>query len=144
MNPSFSIAHIRDLMPMFHAKSAEVRPPPREKSTSNWSIGSIPLQPHVQLCDTWLCQVSKHQSGETTIDVLKWLSRTALDMIGLVGFNYDFNSIAEGETNELAQAFHELVKPAASDVSFGVSFGRDHGACETINCLDCHRFSRSC
>lgn len=86
MNPCFGIAQIRDLMPIFYSKSFELR-------------------------DVWLNQVSENPKGIATIDVLDWLSRMTLDVIGLAGFNYEFNSMSEGETNELAQAFQVLFYP---------------------------------
>jgi len=46
---------------------------------------------------------------ETEIDVLKWLSRTTLDVIGLAGFNYKFNALNAEETpNELSTAFNSV------------------------------------
>jgi len=46
-------------------------------------------------------------STPLTVDVVHWLSRTTLDIIGLAGFNYDFNTLRQGEDGtELAAAFH--------------------------------------
>ncbi|KAG8889125.1 hypothetical protein FRB98_005740 [Tulasnella sp. 332] len=83
MNPCFGLAQIRDLMPIFYAKAFELR-------------------------DVWLSQVTD-DSEEQEVDVLQGLSRATLDVIGLAGFSYDFNTLAKGETNELAKAFHELL-----------------------------------
>ncbi|KAG9003813.1 hypothetical protein FRB93_010829 [Tulasnella sp. JGI-2019a] len=88
MNPCFGTAQIRGLMPIFYTKAFELR-------------------------DIWLNQMSEH-SGETEVDALEGLSRATLDVIGLAGFNYDFNALVEGETNELANAFHGLVVPTTS------------------------------
>ncbi|KAG9003793.1 hypothetical protein FRB93_010809 [Tulasnella sp. JGI-2019a] len=88
MNPCFGIAQIRELMPIFYAKSFELR-------------------------DMWMSKISEH-SGTAEIDALQGLSRATLDIIGLAGFSYDFNAIAEGETNELAKAFNELLTPTTS------------------------------
>ncbi|KAG9003795.1 hypothetical protein FRB93_010811 [Tulasnella sp. JGI-2019a] len=88
MNPCFGIAQIRELMPIFYAMSFELR-------------------------DMWMNKISAN-SGAAEIDVHQGLSRATLDIIGLAGFNYDFNAIAEGETNELGKAFYELFKPGAS------------------------------
>jgi hypothetical protein len=42
-----------------------------------------------------------------TVDVLHWLSRATLDIIGLSGFNYDFNTLRQGaDGTELSAAFH--------------------------------------
>lgn len=37
----------------------------------------------------------------------RWIGATTLDVIGLAGFDYDFNTLAERD-NELANAFHEM------------------------------------
>ncbi|KAG9003792.1 hypothetical protein FRB93_010808 [Tulasnella sp. JGI-2019a] len=94
MNPCFGIAQIRELMPIFYAKSFELR-------------------------DVWMSKISEH-SGAAEIDALQGLSRTTLDIIGLAGFNYDFNAIAEGETNELARAFNDALAPTASTQVFSI------------------------
>jgi hypothetical protein len=41
-----------------------------------------------------------------TVDVVPWLTRATLDIIGLAGFGYSFGSLANlSETNELEEAF---------------------------------------
>jgi hypothetical protein len=43
---------------------------------------------------------------------LHWLSRAAIDIVGLAGFDYDFNTLQAGETgNELSAAIHTLNSP---------------------------------
>ncbi|KAG9036104.1 hypothetical protein FRB95_009892 [Tulasnella sp. JGI-2019a] len=69
-------------MPIFYSKSFELR-------------------------DMWMGKISEH-SGLVEVDALQGLSRITLNIIGLAGFNYDFNAIAGGETNELMMAFNEL------------------------------------
>ena len=90
MNPAFSTAHIRSLMPTFYAKSQLVR-------------------------DIWLSAIpsttsEKAEKPQGTINALDTLSRMALDIIGLTGFDYPFDALrnvgTKGEYgNELAQAF---------------------------------------
>ncbi|KAG8889111.1 hypothetical protein FRB98_005726 [Tulasnella sp. 332] len=88
MNPCFGAAQIREFVPVLNAKTS-------------------------QLHDIWLNQVPDHPEG-LEVDVLEGLSRATLDVIGLAGFNYDFNALVEGETNVLAMAFHDLVSPTDS------------------------------
>ncbi|KAG9036108.1 hypothetical protein FRB95_009896 [Tulasnella sp. JGI-2019a] len=88
MNPCFGIAQIRELMPIFYAKSFQLR-------------------------DMWMSKISE-QSGAAEIDALQGISRTTLDIIGLAGFSYDFKAVVEGETNELAIALNELLTPPTS------------------------------
>ncbi|KAG9023892.1 hypothetical protein FRB95_012370 [Tulasnella sp. JGI-2019a] len=84
ISPSFGTAQLRELMPIFYAKSNELR-------------------------DRLLNKVTEG-SGRAEEDVLRWLSRMALDVIGFAGFDYDLDSLAAGETNELAQASQKLQK----------------------------------
>lgn len=50
-------------------------------------------------------------AGSTAvIDVLFWLSRTALDIIGEAGFDHHFNSLEQGDDpDELVEAFGDLM-----------------------------------
>ncbi|KAJ2913200.1 hypothetical protein MD484_g7214, partial [Candolleomyces efflorescens] len=82
MNPAFGAAQIRELTDVFVEKSIEMR-------------------------DAWSADISKQQDG--SIDVLSWLSKMTLDVIGQAGFNYQFNSLADGEgKNELNHAFSTI------------------------------------
>ena len=91
MNPSFSIAHIRSLMPTFYDKAQIVR--------DIW-LSSIPT-----------ATAEKNEKPKGTVNILDTLSRMALDIIGLTGFDYPFDALRnaggkDGEYgNELAQAF---------------------------------------
>ncbi|KDQ21004.1 hypothetical protein BOTBODRAFT_51026 [Botryobasidium botryosum FD-172 SS1] len=82
-NPSFSLAQIRMLTPMFFEKSDELR-------------------------DILLSQIDSataEVSGKK-IDMFLWLSRVTLDIIGLAGFDYPFNALSQtGEENALSAAF---------------------------------------
>ncbi|KAG9018778.1 hypothetical protein FRB90_009782 [Tulasnella sp. 427] len=87
MNPSFGPAQLRDIMPIFYDKAYELK-------------------------NTWTTQIEAEQTAdEIDTDALAWLNRATLDIIGLAGFGYDFNSLAEGKKNELAQAFARLFTP---------------------------------
>jgi hypothetical protein len=113
MNPAFGAAQIRELTDIFVEKSIELR-------------------------NAWESEVRKEDdsSQPPTIDVLSWLSRMTLDVIGLagmlsfsvacelyltagycfaLGFNYKFNALSEGkERNELNQAFSKIFETNAS------------------------------
>ena len=81
----------------------------------------------MQLRDVWAAESSK-QGGTGRIDVLSWLSRATLDIIGLAGqyflailprnrssllstsgFNYRFNALSD-EQNELSDAFAQMFR----------------------------------
>ncbi|KAJ7235241.1 cytochrome P450 [Mycena rebaudengoi] len=73
MNPAFGVPQIRELTGIFIEKS-------------------------IQLRDVWLGEAVKND-GVGNVDVLSWLSKATLDIIGLaggflhVGFNYKFNTL---------------------------------------------------
>ncbi|KAJ7144759.1 cytochrome P450 [Mycena crocata] len=80
MNPAFGAPQIRELTGIFIEKSLELR-------------------------DIWAGQAAK-SGGTARVDILSWLSKATLDIIGLAGFNYHFNSLSlSGESTELGSAF---------------------------------------
>lgn len=80
MNPAFGPAQIRALTDIFISKSIQLR--------DVWSTMTV---------------ASEHT---TRIDIMPWLSKMTLDVIGLAGFNYEFNALnATDKPNELNQAF---------------------------------------
>ncbi|KAG9018779.1 hypothetical protein FRB90_009783 [Tulasnella sp. 427] len=86
MNPCFGPGRIRDLMPIFYDKALELR-------------------------DIWIRQIAEGGPDGKEIDVLVWLTRVTLDIIGLAGFGYEFDTLANGEQNELVKAFMDLFAP---------------------------------
>ncbi|KAJ7486927.1 cytochrome P450 [Mycena latifolia] len=83
MNPAFGAPQVRELTGIFVEKSLELR-------------------------DIWASQVS-NAGGTVRVDVLLWLSRATLDIIGLAGFNYHFNSLSGSESaTELGVAFSTI------------------------------------
>ncbi|KAL0070419.1 hypothetical protein AAF712_002250 [Marasmius tenuissimus] len=81
MNPAFGPAHIRQLTSVFVEKANE-------------------------LSESWRSQVDR-TDGSARIEVLSWLSKMTLDVIGRAGFNYEFNAISSADSNldELNRAF---------------------------------------
>ncbi|GAA5974169.1 hypothetical protein JCM21900_003387 [Sporobolomyces salmonicolor] len=51
--------------------------------------------------------------GEVAIEVLAWLSRLTLDIIGVAGFGYQFNALSRS-SNALASVFSGMFSPRAS------------------------------
>ncbi|CAE7112068.1 unnamed protein product [Rhizoctonia solani] len=82
MNPAFGSLHIRNLLPIFITKANQLR-------------------------DIWLDSLQDSPEGGT-IEILAWLNRTTLDIIGLAGFGYDFCSLENEDQDELSKAFAEL------------------------------------
>ncbi|KAF9534062.1 cytochrome P450 [Crepidotus variabilis] len=97
MNPAFGASQIRELTEIFVEKAVLMR-------------------------DIWL-EESQKPENKGRIDVLSWLSRMTLDVIGLAGFNYHFNALTnDPEQNELNQAFSQIFR-ARSRMSL-VNLGR--------------------
>jgi len=93
MNPAFGPVQIRALTEIFVAKA-------------------------IQLRDIWASEMSKNASvvGSARIEVLSWLNRLTLDVIGLAGFNYKFESLnVEGKPNELNQAFGTIFRTSGGN-----------------------------
>ncbi|KAJ6543029.1 cytochrome P450 [Mycena capillaripes] len=82
MNPAFGVAQIRAVTEVFVEKA-------------------------IQLRDIWAHQVA--QDGTARIEVLSWLRRMTLDVIGQAGFNYQFDALQPtAKPNELNTVFTQL------------------------------------
>lgn len=86
MNPCFGPSQIRELTPIFYDKAFQLR-------------------------EIWLGESEACGPDGKDIDILIWLTRTTLDIIGLAGFDYDFDTLTNGEKDELVQAFMALFNP---------------------------------
>ncbi|KAF7362968.1 hypothetical protein MVEN_00648400 [Mycena venus] len=96
MNPAFGAPQVRELTEIFVDKSIKLR-------------------------DIWAAQAAKSE-GVARLEVLSWLSRATLDIIGLAGFNYKIDALEAEEgaaPNELAAAFQ-----AAFAAATGFGFAR--------------------
>jgi cytochrome P450 len=101
-NPSFSTSHIREMTEIFVTKSQEVSP-----LTSRHTGCANSEHTLDQLKGTLMDQIKSPNTG-TRVDILKYLSSTTLDIIGLAGFNYEFNAL-KNEHNELSLAFDGII-----------------------------------
>ncbi|KAJ6553319.1 cytochrome P450 [Mycena capillaripes] len=71
-------------------------------------LTEILVEKSVQLRDIWGRRVTQ-ENGEARIDVLEWVRRITLDVIGQAGFNYRFGALTDqGTPSELHQAFTDL------------------------------------
>ncbi|KAF9531581.1 cytochrome-450 hydroxylase [Crepidotus variabilis] len=83
--PAFSIQNLRALVPLVFEKGQQLK--------QRWS--------HLA------------QDQSVTLDVCHWISRATFDVIGVAGFEYDFNAIQD-ESNELFLAYKEMFEVAIS------------------------------
>ncbi|KAJ3527607.1 hypothetical protein NMY22_g9729 [Coprinellus aureogranulatus] len=65
LNPAFSVAHLRTFTPTFYSVTKRLERSLRQKVSE----------------------------GQTEIDILGWMTRTALELIGVNGFGYSFDSL---------------------------------------------------
>ncbi|KAF8123701.1 cytochrome-450 hydroxylase [Mycena galopus ATCC 62051] len=75
------------------------------------SLVDISFNKGIQLRDTWLDLLLSE--SESPIEISQFLSRLTFDVIGLAGFDYNFNSIKD-ETNELFRAYKDMFEVAIS------------------------------
>ncbi|KAJ7679608.1 cytochrome P450 [Mycena rosella] len=74
-------------------------------------LTSIFVDTSIQLRDIWAAEAAKN-GGVARVEILSWLSKATLDMIGLAGFNYRINALGTDDNDtpdELAEAFESLV-----------------------------------
>ncbi|PWN41350.1 cytochrome P450 [Ceraceosorus guamensis] len=113
ISPAFTNAAVKELQPVMEKHGANL-------ATKIGKIidGSVDRR-------KGLVSKTKLQDGETppdlavhlhsykgqvaVVDVLFWASRTALDVIGDAGFNYQFNSLEHGNEDELSEAYNNLM-----------------------------------
>ncbi|KAK7012408.1 cytochrome P450 [Favolaschia claudopus] len=86
-NPAFGVSQIRQVTEIFVEKG-------------------------VQLRELWNHEISENQSnGGMEIEVLGWMRRLTLDVIGQAGFNYQFNALEpQGKANELSDGALPILK----------------------------------
>ncbi|KAG8703084.1 hypothetical protein FRC09_004364 [Ceratobasidium sp. 395] len=98
MNPAFGPVQVRELVPIFWQKSNKAN----------------------KLKDIWLNTIKSSPEETTTIDVLSWLSRATLDIIGVAGFDYHFNSLDGNDEDELAKAFSKIFEAGQQMTVFAI------------------------
>ncbi|KAJ7088755.1 cytochrome P450 [Mycena belliarum] len=93
INPAFAVPQIRVVTEVFVEKALQLR-------------------------DLWAAQAAQGH-GAARVDVMSWLRKMTLDVIGQAGFNYEFNALdASAKPNELNQVFTDLFhSPNASRIA---------------------------
>ncbi|ETW80421.1 cytochrome P450 monooxygenase 43 [Heterobasidion irregulare TC 32-1] len=96
VTPAFSIQNMRALVPLVFCKGEELR--------DKW-MEMIEAQNKAQKEDV--------NGTSMVLDVSHWISRATFDVIGLAGFDYQFNAI-QNESNELFCAYKDMFEVAIS------------------------------
>ncbi|EEB96635.1 hypothetical protein MPER_04201, partial [Moniliophthora perniciosa FA553] len=100
LNPAFSIAHMRDLLPIFYQVVHRL-----EDSIAN-----------------------KVRDGPQEIDMLGWMGRTALELIGQSGLGVSFDALQDEETaHPFTVAMKELT-PVLTRLAFPMVYILPHVA----------------
>ncbi|GJJ11618.1 hypothetical protein Clacol_005854 [Clathrus columnatus] len=84
LNPAFSSSTLKEFLPIF-----------RQKST--------------KLVNKLKEEVDRTTAGSNVVDLVPWLSRITLDIIGAASADYDFEALDGVENNKLAQAYNNLL-----------------------------------
>ena len=95
LTPAFSFRHIKDLYPIYWAKSIEL--------VQRLSTESSISQPYPQ---------DEKLRGYATIDFYDWAGRATLDIIGLATFGKDFGTLAD-PNSELNTTYRKVFQPSA-------------------------------
>jgi cytochrome P450 len=119
LNPAFSPAAVKEMIPIFYDKATELK----EKLQMIIEDDSIEASP------TPATEIDKVQGGKK-MDVSKWIAQATLDVyasstesdfrIGIAGFGYDFKALSS-EKNELSEAFRKMFS-AGGALSFMAIF----------------------
>jgi hypothetical protein len=111
LNPSFSQAAVREMVPMFFDKAYELKD----------TLITLINDTSIETSPTPAVKGDVVQ-GARKIDVMRYLAQATLDVIGLAGFNYDFRSMSLTEgPNELAEAYRSMFQATQSIDTFAIA-----------------------
>jgi hypothetical protein len=115
IGPAFTTQAVKSMTSIFFQKSEELR--------DRWEalIADAPDTPSPSSKVNALPRISTSpeatSSANAVIDVSHWLSRATLDVIGLAGFDYQFNSL-QNETEEVYLAYRKMFNVADKGPGF--------------------------
>ena len=107
--PAFAFRHIKDLYPVFWAKSSEAVLAMTETFKSE------------SLKKSEGADIEKTMSEHTVIEVGEWVSRATLDIIGIAGMGQDFGAIQDPNT-PLNRTYRKVFKPSREAQFLGLLF----------------------
>ncbi|KAK4197761.1 cytochrome P450 [Triangularia verruculosa] len=108
LNPAFHFRHVKNLYPIFWAKSKQGVETLTKKILEESKKASE--SPEAQ---------EKGDSRTAVVEVGNWASRIALDIIGVTGLGRDFGAIAD-PGNELNQTYQNLFSPSKQNRVLGL------------------------
>ncbi|KAK0431729.1 cytochrome P450 [Armillaria borealis] len=104
LGPAFAASQLRLFLTVFQASAVKV-----SKYMRLYSIGSLEY-------------TSSLQSRSTSINVLEWTGKVALDIIGITAFRYQFNSLSNGQTELMAATNNIFVEAGMWPTSWELLF----------------------
>lgn len=112
LNPVFSINHMRSMLPTFTVLTHQVSAIVLTTQMVVYHAHCI-APPHrwLQLDEV---MKAKLKNGPQEIDVLEWMTRVALELIGQGGLGYSFETLDETKSNRYANAVKLLLCVALS------------------------------
>ncbi|CEQ41993.1 SPOSA6832_03754 [Sporobolomyces salmonicolor] len=108
LQPAFSPSAVKALTPVFFEHAYQLR--------DIWSnLIQTSAEDDAAFASKEAARVYRDSKpdGEVAIEVLAWLSRLTLDIIGVAGFGYQFNALSRS-SNALASVFSGMFSPRAS------------------------------
>ncbi|GAA5881060.1 hypothetical protein JCM3774_002999 [Rhodotorula dairenensis] len=114
MNPSFGPAHLRELVPTFFQYSNQLRDVWKDLLVEGSSHRDERAFKDKESEEKYYANREGRPEGEVVLDVVGWLNKLTLDIIGDAGFGYHFHSLDPGSTNALGRAFNGMFSPNAS------------------------------
>ena len=100
LNPVFSINHMRYMTPIFYQTAHRVRR--IVDILLRLDILILPGFKMLQLCKAINGQIKN--SGSKEIDMLNWMGRTALELVGQGGLGYSFDPLVADTQNSFGEA----------------------------------------
>ena len=94
MNPVFSVNHMRHMLPIFYSVCQNV-----SRQQILWA--PMPLPTYIQL---QVAIAARLQNGPREIDMLHWMGRAALEMVGQAGLGHSFDPLVEDREDPYSQA----------------------------------------
>ncbi|TNY21015.1 putative cytochrome P450 [Rhodotorula diobovata] len=115
MNPAFAPAHMRNLVPVFFKHANYLRDILGDLVRTGAPDGSAWKDEAQRVA----YEAEKKEGTEETVqDVMKWMNRVTLDIIGEAGFGYEFNSLSL-QHNAFGRVFSSMFSPRASAIKPG-------------------------
>ncbi|KIK66524.1 hypothetical protein GYMLUDRAFT_239459 [Collybiopsis luxurians FD-317 M1] len=111
LNPVFSTAHLRDMAPTFFDVAHKLRNALKAQLEAKSKSQEVSI-PYPQQDAVW------NQNRYIKVDILSWMTRTALEIIGQAGMGYSFDPLSNTASTPLYPKMIKDLLPALRRVQF--------------------------